>query len=230
MWYLLRMVEEFDTFQYKQTTLKGATFLDDGSTIADLEGIAPPLRFHSIVVRQGPDYEQGLLHKVNRADLGASKYSVAGNPSPGDELRFPAGPPAIENENRSVYGYLSFLFRFFRTKLLKHALQQSAPIRDLSVVERDEPELERADLAMIRVYRGGSPKHRDKAEKFFRGFKEASGHGRTRALKALVDAECEMREDLTTTFSRLTRTNVGESWAELYDVARTMVHEGRTEP
>lgn len=188
-WYMIRMLREFGEFEYKQAKLKTATFID-GAMEAEFEGGEPPLRFDAVVVRTGTDNGAGLYGEFRRADAAVSYYTIAGNPTTGDQLPF-----FIENENRSKEGYLYFLTSYFRTPLWRRTVGRAAPFEDLS----EEDDLDRsemyllncADRLLIVVHRRGDVSDRKRGDALFRKFKAARSRrvrlNAFRALKRLRD-------------------------------------------
>ncbi|UPT95010.1 hypothetical protein J4G48_0038125 [Bradyrhizobium barranii subsp. apii] len=193
-WYMVRLLREFGKFEYKQAILKTATFIK-GAMKAKFEGGEPSLRFDTVVVRTGPDNKPGLYGEFKRAEAAFSAYTIAGNPSTGDEL-----PLHIENETRSKEGYLYFLTSYFRTLLWRRAVGRAAPFEDL----KEEDDLNRSELDLlncadrlsIMIQRWGDIADRQMGDALFRKFKAAKSHRvRLNARQALerLGSEIERR-------------------------------------
>ena len=98
------------------------------------------VRVPAVATGKGPDNKAGLYGEFKRAEAAFSAYTIAGNPSTGDELPF-----HIENETRSKEGYLYFLTSYFRTLLWKQAVGRAAPFEDLN----EEDDLNRSALYLL---------------------------------------------------------------------------------
>jgi hypothetical protein len=179
-WFLLRLMEVFagKSLTYKKRRLKDGK-IRNGKMFAKFESGADR-RFDVIVARQGPTYDHGLIRPIIPAETAVSRYAVAGNPIPGDELRFGDGGPAIiENDNLSNGGYLYFLHRYFQTRLWKQVVTRGISLRD----HQDSDD---ADLSAWLAHKSASDQDRKKAESLFRKFKAAESTKARRRIEAAL--------------------------------------------
>lgn len=221
-WYLIRMLREFARrkFTYEKGRLLSTKFVD-GVVVAEIDTMQAPLPFDAIVARQGPDYGTGLVRQLRPAESAVSKYAVAGNPIPGDDIQFADGFFLFGNENWSKSGYLYFLHTYFQTRLWKRVIKRGVSLQD----QQDSDE---ADLIATRIQWGGAAQDRAKAEMLFRRFKAAeSRRARMRAQDSLrrLDDDVTIRRSETLADLMIQNKNNGTRSDELRKLAIERVRE-----
>lgn len=191
-WYLIRMLTEFggDALTYKQGRVESSEFVD-GVIVVKVDTMRDPLRFDAIVSRQGPTYETGLVRQLRPAKSAVSKYALAGNPIPGDDIALSDGSGFFGSENWSKESYLYFLHTYFQTRLWKRVISRGVSLAD-------QHDSDQADLTMVRIHWSGNAKERAEAEKLFRAFKAAEKRrSRNRAQDRLVLLKDHVRKRRT---------------------------------
>jgi hypothetical protein len=219
-WYLVRKLQEFagGAFRYEKGLLKAVTFID-GVTSAEVDTMKDSRQFDVVVPRQGPDFRQGFIQEFKR-EAAMSKYAVAGNPIPGDELRFMGGPFVIENENRSRTGYLYFLNTYFCNERWRQVINRGISLQD----QQDSDEV---DLIATRIHFGGNADDRARADKLFRRFKTADSRvSRRKAERSLKELDFAITSRRTKICSNLMSQDSSLTIAEAIKVAIEKVRAG----
>lgn len=201
-WYLIRMLKEFapSKFNYKQGELLNTKFVS-GVIHAEIDTIQDSLPFDAIVARQGPDYDMGLVQQLRPAESAVSRYTIAGNPTVGDDIQFDENLSLFGTMNDLKASYLYHLHNYFQTPRFTSVINRAVSLKG----HEDSYD---ADLIATQIQWGGSTQDRVKAETLFRRFKAAkSRRTRRRSLDSLLQLERDVTMRRTTILTDLVIQN-----------------------
>jgi hypothetical protein len=215
LWCVIGRLKQSGKFRYKRarlTEVRGRGRV----AVLDVGGQEPaPSEFDAIVVRQGPDYNDGLWSELRRGNVAVSRYQGTGNPIPGDEIRYPeGGPPVSEGDGEFKESYLGFLTTIFRTPRWRRVIRRSFPMDDVNEDDRElalyrgdrdwQSMLADSDVALFRVHRMGGRPERAAAETLYRKFKSTSStKARKLVWNELRQLSSKVQDDVSNIFQDL---------------------------